>query len=46
MVAKKRLETRRLLNHANHSRAYAKTVFLFAGDFTGVATTAIFLIKF
>jgi hypothetical protein len=46
MVAKKRFEIGCHLNHANHSRAYAKTVFLFAGDFTGVATTAIFLIKF
>jgi hypothetical protein len=46
MVTKQRLEAGRLLKHPNNSGAHSKTMFLFAGNFTRVATTTIFLIKF
>jgi len=45
MVAIQRLEKRCPLNNPHHSWADAKAMFLFAGHFTGMATTAIMFVK-
>jgi len=45
MVAKQRLEIGGLLKDPDDSRPYPKPVFLFTGDFTGMATTTKILVE-